>query len=370
MSARSNAPVPTRRRRIVVVGGGVVGCALAFELARAGLDVTLVERDSIAAHASGRNAGNLNPLFGATAAQLPATIAAFRRHAEICDALAGMECSDFALAPVERLIVGFEERERAGLQETAALFQATEGFSARWLEADEVRRTAPRLARDIAFAIYTTGSFSLDAAAFTRALASAAAKLGARIVRGAATGLTTQGDRIVSVRTVAGALACDEVVLATGPWAAEAAAWLGVETTVRPIKGEMLLVRLPGGLLDFDITGAGAALYKRRGNRTWLGVTATEEGFDVGPTTKARETLLSKARRILPEIAQAEVLDHVAALRPVAIPDAPIVRRAPGWANAMIANGGGSKGVLLAAGMARRALELLKGAEVPFSIIA
>jgi glycine oxidase len=349
----------------VIVGGGVVGCAATFELARAGLDVTLVERDEIAAHASGQNAGNINPLHGATAEQLRTTLPAFRRHAEIREALIGMGCGDFALAPVVRLLVAFEERERAELAITAARFESTDGFSARWLDADEVRRQAPRLAGEIAFAIETTGSLSLDAAAFTRALAEAAVKLGARILRGEATGLACQGDRIVAARTQDAELGCDELVLATGPWVAETAAWLGVTTPVRPVKGEMLLLRLPGGPLGCDVTGGGAALYRRREDQMWLGVTSTEEGFDAAPTASAREGLMAKGRRILPEIARSEVLDHVAALRPVATPDAPIVQRAPGWANATIANGGGWKSVLLAPAMADAVRHLLTGAEAP-----
>ena len=74
--------------QVVIVGGGVFGCCAAYELARSGARVTLIERDATGAHASGRNPGNLNPILGAAPALVPFALESFRLHRELATALA------------------------------------------------------------------------------------------------------------------------------------------------------------------------------------------------------------------------------------------------------------------------------------------
>jgi glycine/D-amino acid oxidase-like deaminating enzyme len=348
-----------RRRRVAVVGGGVVGCATAFELARSGFDVTLLERDTIAAHASGRNAGNLNPLHGTPVHLIPFALDAFRRHAEIADGLARLGCASYKAVPVERVHLGYHEADRPQLEETAALFENTPGFSAGWLNDTELRRLEPRLASDVRFAVLTRGNLSVDGSEFCRSLAEGATRLGASVRCETASGVEAGGGRISGIRTSSGMVPCDDVVLSTGPWVADTEAWLGIKVPVQPLKGEILLMRLANGALQYDLTHGPTSLYQRRGDEVWVGVTMEDRRFDASPTTEAREMLLERAARILPDIRHARLLEHVAALRPVTPTNTPIAARAEGWENAYIANGGGSKGLLFSVGMAVRIRDLL-----------
>ncbi len=351
--------VSSGRRQVVVVGGGVLGCATAYQLASAGLDVTLIERDAIAAHASGRNAGNLNPLHGTPPALVPFALEAFRIHGGIQAELTQLGCANYAALPVRRVHLGFDEADRRPLEETAVLFQTTNGFSSAWLDQDDLRQMEPRLARDASFGVLTEGNLTVDSYDFTRSLAGGAAQLGATILHEAALGAAVSGERVTGIRTGQGVIACDEVVLATGPWVADTEAWLGIMVPVEPVKGEILLMRLPDETPRYDFTWRLTSLYRRRGNEVWVGVTMKNCGFDCTPTQEAKELLLDSAARIMPGIRFAKLLDHIAALRPMTASNAPIAGRAQGWQNVYIANGGGSKGVLLSVGIASRIRDLL-----------
>ncbi len=358
MESRGNIGF-SARRRAAVVGGGVIGCATAYQLARAGFEVTLIERDAIAAHASGRNAGNLNPLYGTARAVIPYAIEAFRIHKEIRSELTQLGCAHYTPLPVKRILLGCTETDRKRLEETASLFQATVGFSSSWLDRPDLHRIERRLARDVGFGVLTEGNLSVESYDLTQSLAAGAARQGAAIRRATVSGVVTAGEYVTGVQTSDGVIACDEIVFATGPWVAETKSWLGIDVPVEPVKGEMLLMRLPGEPLRYDFSWDLTSLYRRRENEVWLGATMNHSGFDETPTTAAKQFLLDCAARIMPDIIRATLLDHIAALRPMTVSNEPIAGRALGWRNVYIANGGGSKGVLLSVAVARRIRDLL-----------
>ena len=245
------------------------------------------------------------------------------------------------------------------LAETAALFQTTKGFSSAWLDRDDLHQIEPRLAPDVGFGVLTEGNLTLDSYDFTRSLADAALQLGATILHETVLGVAVSGERVTAIRTGRGIVACDEVVLATGPWVADTKSWLGIDLAVEPVKGEILLMRLPGETPRYDFTWGSTSLYRRRENEVWVGVTMKHSGFDCTPTSEAKEFLLDRAARIMPAIRHAKLIDHIAALRPMTASNTPIASRADGWQNVYVANGGGSKGVLFSVGIARKVRNLL-----------
>ncbi len=338
---------------IVVVGGGVVGCAAAYALARAGASVTLIERDEIAAHASGHNAGNLNPLFGTPSALRAPALEAFALHLDLMREL------DFAPASAERIHLGREESERQELEDVATMFASADGFSSRWLEGDELLHVEPGLADVFRFGVLTRGNLSVDSADYTRAIAEGASRLGVKILREEVVGIITSGERVTGIRTRGGVVPCDEVLFATGPWITDVNAWLGIAVDVEPVKGELLLMRLSEGAPRHDLIWNSAALYRRRGDQLWIGGTMGKNGFDTAPSPANRKFLLNEATRLFPAVECAEFLDHVAALRPMPATNRPIAARAKGWQNVTIANGGGSKGVLWSAHIAKQICDLV-----------
>jgi glycine oxidase len=340
-----------RSPQIVVIGGGVFGCCAAYQLAKSGARTTLVERDGFGAHASGRNPGNLNPILGTAPQCLPLALESFRMHEVLQDELAALGCASYGVEPVRRVLVAYDDADRDELDNVARLFASADEFSTMRLDANDLQRIEPRLSGAIREGLLIEGNRSLDSRAFNLAMSEAAKRAGASVVRAEVQHMNHRAHTVSSVHTSIGEITCDAVVVATGPWVAQVNEWLGVALVVEPVKGEMLRVRLPHGNVTHDYTHGLISLYRRGDDEVWIGVTRERSGFDDAPTDRGRRTLIDGAARILPSIRDAAMIEHLASLRPMTPSGLPVIGRAPGWKNAFIANGGGSKGVLLCAGV-------------------
>ena len=178
----------TRIDDVVIIGGGVCGCALARELAARNLRVTVIERDGIAAHASGKSWGGLYPASGAG---IPGPVAApakrsFQLHQERYGVLKDQSGIDYQLRPVESISLARDESELSDLEsESARLTKA--GFKGELLNPDQIRELEPQVTPDIAGGLLQGPQMELDSHDFTRALAGSARHHGARFITGNAT---------------------------------------------------------------------------------------------------------------------------------------------------------------------------------------
>lgn len=357
---------------VAIVGGGVFGAAVAFRLARSGVPVTVVERDEPGAHASGRNAGHLNPLHLTPEPLVPFALASFHLHRRLRESLETLGHGGCGWEPIRRIVVAFEPRETLAFAVLERRFAAHAGFTARRLDVAALRELEPRISRRAIGGLLLEGSMSVDARALTRALVAAAVGCGARVVRAAATGVVAAGSRVAAVCTTAGDVPCDHAIFATGAWVDGPAAWLGMRSIVRPVQGQLLRVRVAGGI-GCDLVHEGDALYRRGDGEVWIGGTEDDAGLDESPTAAARARLLAGAERLMPGLGCTEVLEHTCALRPMAPGRLPLVVQPARWTNVIVANGGGSKGVLLAPGVAERvaaSLGILDAMTTPLPLVA
>jgi glycine oxidase len=333
-------------QRVAVVGGGIAGSFAAYFLARLGARPTLIERGEIGGQASGRSAGNLAPCHGVG---IPGplqdlALASFGLHLEHAPRLG------IPLHPTRRLHLAFDAADTAALEAAREPYDETPGFSARWLDAPA--KLEPRLSRAVIGGLLVEGNRRVDGGAYTKALARAS---GATVLRAEALGLEQRGDRAIGVVLDTGLLPCDAVVIATGP----SCDWHGLPLPVEPLKGELLLVDVPGGAPSVDLGRGKATVYRADGGRVLLGDTEDRAGFDYAPTADARERILAGAATLLPALAEARVVRHTAGLRPVTPDGLPIVGRVEGWENVGVATGAGRKGILLSAGLGLAVAELL-----------
>lgn len=339
---------------VVIVGGGAAGCATAYYLAKRGIRSTIIEREGIASKASGFSAGGLNPLQGAG---IPGPLGAlaiksFRMHQQIWPEL--LESGvDFEPEVISVVAVAYDESETAAMEETHRIFsEADDDFHAAWLDADQLHKMEPRLASGAVRGLNAHGNVILSSYRYVLTLAKTVEEMGAAILPGNVVAVKTDGSRITSVVLEDGEIECGSVVFATGPWSDQVESWLRIRVPVEPLKGEILRMILPDQPQpDRDYQGFGVTLNHREDGQVWIGATEMRRGFDNSPSAEARDTLMAGALRLMPALANAELVLHTACLRPVTPDWLPIVGLAPGWDNAYLATGAGKKGILLSPGM-------------------
>ena len=322
--------------KVVVVGGGVIGCAVAERLSLDGHQVTLLERDQLAGRASGAAAGELSPQ---TTTARPDEMA-----------LRSLELFPELVARVEKdSLMNVEYRIQEGLQpalneEEAVALRATGG---RWLDAHACRKAEPALSTDVVGAVLLEHAH-LTSPRFVRALARAAAARGAAIHEGApAIGFDLTGGEVRRVITPAGSHEADWAVIAAGPWSREVASTAGVDLDVRPQRGQLASLDPMGVVLSRSIFWSNGYLVPKADGTIIVGGTEEDSGFDDRPTVAGIAMLLKLACTLVPGLGTASMQRAWAGLRPVTGDGKPIVASV-GPTNLIVATGHHRKGILLA----------------------
>ncbi len=348
---------------VVIVGGGAAGCAAAYYLAEQGIRATIIEREGVASQASGYNAGGLNPLEGHGWPEplQPMALQSFALHKELWEKLPSDTGIEYQGRITSILKVALDEEEQADLRETLETFNnAPEpGFSAEWLEREDVLALEPRLTPAVIAGVRAVGNGALDGLEFTQALAASAKGRGAQVVTGSAVGFRLGNGKVESVVTNDGEIACGAVLIAAGPWCRTAEQWLDIAIPVDPLKGQIIRVRPDGPGLDYELIGGGSSMYAKTDGLIWCGSTEEEVGFDLSVTEEARDSIMGMATRLMPALSGAEQVMHTACLRPVTPDWLPIVGQAPGWDNVYICTGGQKKGILLGPAMGKGIAEIV-----------
>src|SRR5688572_22756423 len=206
---------------VVVIGGGVMGCATAYYLSRAGVRVSLVEQNRIggAPSASGASAAIVEALAGSARPLAEQTQLARRLLAELAPLLLERTGIDIEWQTIGTIRLAFSQREVSQLRGQVADLYRELDEAVQWLDPPALRQLEPALPERALGALRIPSTNGLYAPKYVRALAAGAAQLGATILQGVSvTGFATQGDRVTLVRTSQGPLACDRVIVAAGAW--------------------------------------------------------------------------------------------------------------------------------------------------------
>jgi glycine/D-amino acid oxidase-like deaminating enzyme len=233
---------------------------------------------------------------------------------------------------------------------------------------DEARQLEPRITPEGIGAVLNRHG-QVDGYRMSLATIAATERLGGRLLQREATGLRVQAGRVAAVNYPGGEVRTDTVVLATGAWVTACRDWLGFPIPVKPLHGEVLHVRLPGPPLRvFILTARHGPLLQRRdglimagsiGGVTMSGMDVharhvfdpADTGpweFDLHPHDAGRDRMLDCALRIMPGIEEAELVAHLAGVRPLSADRMPLIGRVPGVEGAYLATGHGTKGIHLA----------------------
>ena len=360
---------------VAVIGGGVIGLAVAWRAAQSGRSVCVLERGALGGGASHVAAGMLAPVSEADPGEL-ALLALGLRSAHEWPAFAaqlavaaGGDGAGSILRSCGALVVARSDDEAQALQRELALRHEL-GLEATRLRASAARRMEPSLAPTIRLALDVPGDHAADPRALVLALAEAARRAGAVLRTGAAVErIAIEGDRAAGVALAGGEqVAARQVVLAAGAWTAQLDGLpAGARPPLRPVKGQILRLRDPEGpgLLERIVRFEGGYLVPRGDGRYVLGATTEERGFDTSVTAGALHELLRDAGELVPGVYELIVEEMSAGLRPATPDNAPLLGPDAAVDGLHWATGHHRNGILLTPVTADIVVAALDGGPVP-----
>ncbi len=338
---------------VLVIGCGVVGCAIAYQLAASGLSVIGVDAGEPAAGSTG---AALGVLVGISSQQPGGDAVHLRlKSLERFDPLIARLEEDLGRGlPVNRrgLLKLLEEGEAAAWQETLVARQQA-GYPLQLLNPAEVGSLQPGLRRDRAGAIYSPQDRQIQPKLLTLALLEAAQRKGSQFFFHQPVQRVKRSPdppfRLQAVYTPAFTFSAGHVILAAGLGSSPLAKELGLQVPLQAVKGQALQVKAPGILLGPVVTDEDLHLVPLGDGSLWVGATVEFQAPHAKPTLHALQDLLTRATSLCPALAEATLLDHWAGYRPRPLGQrAPILGFAPDYVNLLIATGHYRNGVLLA----------------------
>jgi len=362
---------------VVVIGGGIVGAAATYRLARAGAAVTLVDRED-AGYATAAGAGIISPgtTFKPPAPFYPLAARSVAFYGEILAQLAEDGQIETGHETVGALMVAMGDEEAARLEEVRRVAEARRaggnagiGEVSR-LSGREATALFPPLAA-VRAALHVGGSARVDGRRMRAALRAGAARRGARIVRGDARPVR-EGRRVTRVEVGGERLVADAVVLAGGAWSEALGSGLGVPVPVSPQRGQILHLGVPGvetGRWPIVLGFHSHYLLTFPGGRVVAGATREDaSGYDVRTTAGGVREALDEALRVAPGLATATLTEVRVGLRPASPDGLPILGRAPGLDNVYLATGHGPSGLQLGPYSGAAVADLVLGAAVDLDL--
>ncbi len=357
----------------IVVGGGVIGLAVAWRAAQAELSVALVDEEP-GQGASYAAAGMLAPVTEAHYGEEPLlalNLESARRYPSFVDELEAATGMTVAYRPSGTLVVAADDDDTAAIGELFR-FQRELGLPVQRLRRRECRELEPLLAPRVRAGMVTEVDHQVDSRRLVAALLTAGERAGVSLHRRRASGLRLDGDRVVGATLADGqVLEAPTVVLAAGCWSARLEGLpSSVRPPVRPVKGQILRLRgasgapLPARTVRGLVHGASVYLVPRADGEVVVGATVEERGFDTTVTAGATYELLRDAVEIVPGISELELVEARAGLRPGSPDNAPLLGPAA-VEGLVVATGHYRNGVLLTPVTADGIVEVLLTGQAP-----
>ena len=332
---------------VVVIGGGVVGCSIAYNLARRGQrDVVVVERETVGSGTTSKAAGGIRVQFP-TETEIRFSLEAIRVFERFEE--------EFGVDPgykkIGYLFLVSDQKQLEGFQKRIAL-QHRLGCDVRVIAPEDARKLVPALrVDDLIAAVWGPGDGLAGPAEVTAGFARRARELGVKIVEGIRVeSIERAGARVKGVTTSAGAIASPLVINAAGPSAARVARLAGAEIPVQPRRRHIFFTEpfpaIPGPVpLTTDVTSG--FYFRKEMEQVLLSPGDVEdigEDFDVPMDWGKMEDAVQKAIQRVPILGDARIAGGWAGLRPLTPDDHAIIGWTPGVEGFFVAVGFGGHG--------------------------
>ncbi len=338
-----------------MVGAGLIGLAIAFELAERGAHVRVFDRAEPARAASWAGAGMLAPYTERIEDEVLLALCteSLAMYPQFVARVRGASGFDVELALEGIVNTAFDSAKLDALREHAREL-AQHGVAHELLDREATLAAQPALGRHVVGSLVVRGEGYVDNRQLGRALAAACEAAGVTIVREARDlALECDARRVLGVRSERGFCAASAVVVAAGAWSASIPG-LPPECAppVAPVKGQMLALAIPRGFVRRTTWAPGAYLVPREDGRLLVGATAEHVGFEERVTALGIRKLLDAALAAAPALGDFSITETWAGLRPGSPDERPMLGPTP-REGLLLATGHYRNGILLAPVTAR-----------------
>ena len=349
---------------VVIVGGGVNGASIAYQLAKAGKKIVILEKDTLACQASNAAAGML-----AAQAEIEqdGPFLQFALKSQAMFPAIAHELLEYSGIDIELINKGMlkiaETEEIATELKKQVAFQQNFNSEIQWLDTKELHEKEPNLSPSICGAMYIPNDGHVMPPKLSLAFAKAAAHFGAEIYEYTeALSFLFENGRVKGVKTTAGTFHSEQIVVATGAWAFELLKDSGLDFTVYPVKGECFSVKSEKPIINRTIFSEKRGyLVPKRNGEIYIGATMVEHTFDNRITAGGIYEILERALKIVPQIRDAPWERVWSGIRPQTGDGYPYIGEHPEWKGLFVAAGHFRNGILLSPLTGKLVVQLLDG---------
>ena len=320
---------------VIIIGGGIMGCSIAWQLCKFGRKVLVLERKDVAAGSAGATDGVVGYHTKKPGPQMDLAVQSIAMFRTLADELGEDVEFDFTAGGMQPA----EDRMQYDLLSEIASEQRRSGVDIRMISGDEARSLEPNLADDVYGALYCPTSGKVNPLKLTNAFARAAKRLGAVILTETeVTGMIIRDGAVKGVRTGRGDYYSDVVVDACGSWAGQIAKMAGLDLRVTPRKGQLAVTEpvdffmratvqcaryniikfRPEAVRDRRALKLGASLSIEQTENGGMIIGSTREfaGYEKENTFEAIDVMMKRAIRFFPALENVDIIRFFSGFRP------------------------------------------------------
>jgi len=334
----------------IIIGGGVIGLLTAYELQKAGEKVTVIDRKSVGQESSWAGGGILSPLYPWRYPEPVTQLATLSQalYPELIEQMQQRTGKDAEYLPSGMLVLGDYDSEQA------EQWVSSHRVDAEKINQQQIRELAPEVSTDFDSGWWFPRIHQVRNPRLIALIKAYLQTTDVKLIENEAIDDILTKDGLVSaVKTATSSYQADRFVIAGGAWSSQLLLQTGIEIGVKPVKGQMLLLKGSADLVRHITLSEDRYIIPRKDGRILVGSTTEDCGFDKSISEEVRQQLLDYANRSIPALKSLRIEKHWGGLRPGSSNGIPKIGRHPEISNLFINCGHYRNGLVIAPASAR-----------------
>ena len=368
--------LPEQRPETLIIGGGIIGLSLAWELSKRGRAVTVVDAGELGRASSWAGAGILPPAASQNIVDPYEALRSLshRLHSQWAEELRSATGVDTGYQRCGGIYLATSRGEFATLSANEGWWRE-HGIEFERLNPAQLVQLEPNLADacpNVLAAWYLPDECQLRNPHHLQALISVCRQNGVRIHESyAVSGFEFSRGRVSGIKSTQGEkLSAHDFCICSGAWTRQLLEQLQIPNGIMPVRGQIVLYRSEQPLFSHVVNEGSRYLVPRRDGRLLAGSVEEEVGYRCETTAKAIASIRAWAERLSPGLQSVPVEKCWAGLRPGSYDGLPYIGRVPGWDNLFLASGHFRSGLHLSCGTAKCLAEVMTGGQSPVDLDA